>query len=154
MESGIMVAGGFFIAAVIAIIILSKIMNQKHVQQVEQDQRVIEKEVGERFFMGQYKSGMPNFQGSAPIVYCGVTDDSFVFRKGTQGAEIGRILRTRIDNVTETHRDAKNSFIDIFWRNGTGDHHCAQFQFSGKNAGTQAAAAAENLKKWAVPQTE
>ena len=152
MESGIIVAGGFFIAAVIATVVLSKIMNQKHVQQAEQDQRDIEKEVGERFFMGQYKSGMPNFQGSAPIVYCGVTDDFFIFRKGTQGVEISRILRTHVDKVTATHRDAKNSFVAITWRNERGEQHRTEFQFGDKNGRTQAEAAAENLKKWAVPQ--
>lgn len=147
MESGVVLAV-FFIAAVISVVIISKVMNREQPPQAGQEQQAAEIEIGERFFMGQYKSGLPGFQGTAPIVYCGVTNDFFVLRKGTQGVEIGRIPRTSIHDVALTNQDAKNCLVNITWRNKAEENIRAQFQFSDKNAWAQATAAAENISKW------
>ena len=81
------------------IFIVSKMMNQKS-SQLSEPEKPKEAELTERFYMGQYLGGLPETKDKAPLVFCGVTQDSFIFCKGTRGAEIGRIPRDSIKNIS------------------------------------------------------
>ena len=98
--------------------------------------------------MGQYKSGLPGFQGPAPIVFCGVTEDYFLLCKGTKGAEIGRIPRNAIKQVNLKKQDSKNHFLTIEWTDASGSNHSSQFQYIDKIAEEQATKAAETFRQW------
>ncbi len=56
-------------------------------------------ELTERFCMSKYLCGFPNAATPAPLVFCGVTEESFLFSKGSKGVEIGRIHRDSINNI-------------------------------------------------------
>lgn len=137
-----------FVAGAIAVLVLiSRIMNKKPSTNSEQDNVPQEKELTQRFLMGQYLSGFPNTNGPAPIVFCGVTDDSFVFRKGTQGVEIGRIPRERIQKLDIQPKD-KNHCIAIDWADPQGKTYNTLFAFTDKNSQEQATQTANTLKSW------
>ncbi|MCX8043601.1 MAG: hypothetical protein N3B18_05670 [Desulfobacterota bacterium] len=144
---------GCFTAAVIGVLFLTRALGQKKTVHEEQQPCDAEKEIAPLCFMGEYKNGLQAGDGAAPIVYCGVTQNFFVMRKGTQGAEIGRIPRTRVVDVTVTQQDGKNSLVTITWQNETGEQCSTTFQFRDKAAAKQAAAAEEYLKRWAVTST-
>ncbi len=154
MAGSMILVIGFVAAAVIAIVFISRFMNKKDVQELAQSQQEQEPELTDRFFMGRYLRGLPGFQDASPIVFCGVTQDSFVFRKETQGAVIGRIPRLRVDSVQAAQQDAKNAVVRITWQDTEGAMHNAQFQFTDKASAAQADTAAAMLRKWVAPATE
>jgi flagellar biosynthesis/type III secretory pathway M-ring protein FliF/YscJ len=147
MQTGTIIVISFFIGAV-AILVLIRIVSSKEKQQQLNEKTVDEPELTKRFFMGQYKSGLPGFQGPAPIVFCGVTEDFFVLRKGTQGAEIGRIPRAAVHKVNLTKQNEKNRFLTVEWSDAAGSIQRTQFQFIDKIAKQQTTDAADLLRQW------
>ena len=137
-----------FVAGAIAVLVLiSRIMNKKPAPKSEQDDVPQEKELTQRFLMGQYLSGFPNTNGPAPIVFCGVTEDSFVFRKGTQGMEIGRIPRQGVRKLDIQPKN-KQHCIAIDWADLQGKNYNTLFAFTDKNSPDQATQSANTLKSW------
>ena len=141
----------FFVIGIGTIIFISKSMNKKtdreENSQQQQQQQQQEAELTERFHVGKYLDGLPDFNGPAPLVYCGVTEESFVLRKGTQGAEIGRIPRGSVSSVDISKKD-KQHCITINWAAAGGTKYNSLFELADKDSQKSATQAAENIKKW------
>jgi hypothetical protein len=112
-----------------------------------------EPELTTKFYVGKYLSGFPDFTGVAELVFCGVTEDDFVFRKGMKGTKIGRIPRKEIKNISLS-KEGKNSCISVRWDNGLNLTHDSVFTFVHKKSESDAVAASENLKAWIKGGTE
>ncbi len=124
-------------------------------------------ELRERFSMGGYLGGIPNSTTQAPLVFCAVTEDSFIFVKGRKGAEIGRIPREVVNNITmceksqvaqhltdeeklsigkisASKKDERHCLV-LSWENSSGPKHNSVFEFFEQ---VSADSAAQELKKW------
>ena len=152
MQTGTIVVIIYFIGAV-ALLVLIRIVSAREKKQQLKEKTVEEPELTKRFYMGQYNAGLPGFQGPAPLVFCGVTKDFFVLRKGTQGAEIGRIPRAAVRKVNLTKQSEKNRFLTVEWSDATGSTHRAQFQFIDKIAKQQSTNAADLVQRWMEKET-
>ena len=124
-------------------------------------------ELTERFCMSSYLGGFPNADTSAPLVFCGVTEESFLFSKGSKGVEIGRIDRDSINNIIVVNKsqvlqqltaEEKLSFGKLFesqkdnssclvlsWEHSDKTKRNAVFEFSEQASADKTAQA---LKKW------
>jgi len=125
-------------------------------------------ELTERFCMSGYLGGFPNTVTPAPLVYCGVTEESFLFSKGSRGVEIGRIHRDSINNISVVNKsqvvqqltaEEKLSFGKLFespknnssclvlsWEHSDKTKRTAVFEFPEQASADKAA---QELKKWA-----
>lgn len=147
MESGTILVAVFATFAVLSLILISRIMNKGKDNKGEEKEQG-EPELTKRFYMGQYLGGFQQTNEPAPLVFCGVTEDSFVFCKGTQGVEIGRVPRTFIRNVGVSANGKKGSSLSLEWSDAGGSKHTASFNFADKNSMEQATQAAETIKTW------
>ena len=124
-------------------------------------------EMTDRFCMSKYLCGLPGANTPAPLVFCGVTEESFLFSKGSRGVEIGRIHRDSITNIIVVNKsqvvqqltaEEKLSFGKLFesqkdnssclvlsWENSDKIKHNAVFEFPEQ---ASADSAAQALKKW------
>jgi hypothetical protein len=129
-----------------------------------------EKELTERFIMSRYLCGFPNAATPAPIAYCGVTEESFLFSKGSRGVEIGRIHRDSIHNVIVAKKsqvvqqltaEEKSAFGKVFesnidnssclvlsWEDSDKKKHNSVFEFTEQ---ASADSSAQQFKKWMKP---
>lgn len=136
-----------------------------------------EREVQAQFCMGQYLTGFPGSHNTAPLVFCTVTEDDFVFTRGRRGREIGRIPRTTINLINiaprsqvlgyVTVRDAiaceqvippaskrnKNYCLVVDWDDADGAPHNSIFEFMDKGDKTSAQHALECLEQWEKTRT-
>ena len=126
-----------------------------------------EKELTERFCMSGYLAGFPNAATPDTYVFCGVTEESFLFSKGSRGVEIGRIQRDSINNIIVVNKsqvlqeltaEEKLSFGKLFesqkdnssclvlnWEHSDKKKHNAVFEFPEQASADMAAQA---LNKW------
>ena len=99
--------------------------------------------------MGQYVEGLPGQNTPVTIVSCGITEKDFVICKGTAGAEIGRIARNSLANITISKKGDKICCLEIHWNDSTTAQQRAIFRFEDKqSAEAMANEAAQALKKW------
>jgi hypothetical protein len=129
-----------------------------------------EKELTERFGMSRYLGGLPGADNQAPLSSCAVTEEDFVFVRGSRGAEIGRIPRDSINNVivddkaqaaqqlsaqegvclgkiSSSKKDTSHCLV-LRWENSDGKKHATVFEFAER---ALADTAAQELKKWMKP---
>jgi hypothetical protein len=131
-----------FVAAAIGILLyISKSMASK--TDPEETAAEMEKELTERFHMGQCLSGMPNMAQPFPIVFCGVTENDFVFRMGTKGSEIGRIPRGNIRSITIDNKHC----LKIDWNDAHGAPFSTVFDF-GKNCEAEVDRTKNGFNTW------
>jgi hypothetical protein len=104
-------------------------------------------EITERFYFGMYLHGLPAQTEIAPLVFCGVTEDSFVFRRGTQGDEIGRIPRHGIKKVTAV-KEKRRFCVSLDWLSTSGCQCNTVFAFTGKGSQSQSSEAEKILNEW------
>lgn len=147
MDSGTILVVIFATAAAVILFFVSRIMN-KGKNKNEEPKEPGEPELTKRFYMGKYLGGFPQTNKPAPLVFCGVTEDSFVFRMGTQGAEIGRVQRDCIRNVGVSPNGKKSSSLSLVWSVAGGPEYTSSFEFVDKNSADQAARAADTIKAW------
>ena len=108
-----------------------------------------EPELTDRFRMGQYLEGLPEQKAPCPLVSCGITEESFVIRKGTEGEEIGRIARNSVTNINISKQGDKICCLEINWDDLCTAQQRAVFRFEDKQkAEALANEAAQALKKW------
>jgi hypothetical protein len=108
-----------------------------------------EPELTARFRMGQYLEGLPEQKDPCPLVSCGVTEESFVIRKGTEGEEIGRIARTSVTNINISKQGDKICCLEINWDDICRAQQRAIFRFEDKKrAEAMTNEAVQALKKW------
>jgi len=137
----VLAAGG-----IVAAFFISKAMKTKK-EPAKKECPASETELAERFTLGAYAEGLSGVEGPAPLVFCGVTDTCFVLRRGTRGAELGRIPRNAVRGI-ELTQQGNNQRLSIGWQDTQGVCHTVQFAFGGKNAGDLAEAASTNVKSW------
>ena len=116
--------------------------------------------------MGSYLGGLPNTD-KAPLVFCGVGEDEFIFRLGSQGAEIGRINRDAVNDVIvggkhqiaeqltaqeklclgkiSTSKKDKSYCLVLPWEESSGTKHNSIFEFVEQSSAENVA---QILKKW------
>jgi hypothetical protein len=145
------------------VFILSRLNKDKPTADSEDPKEL---ELTERFCMSSHLGGLPNAE-KAPLVFCGVTEDEFVFRRGSQGAEIGRVRRDLINEVivgekyqiaehlsvqekpylgkVSTSKKDNTPCLVINWNNSDSTRHNAIFEFAELSA---AHSSANILKKW------
>ena len=87
----------FMVVGVGVVLIVSILNKDKKTSASEKAPKEVE--LTERFFMSRYLGGFPNSAEPASFGYCAVTEGSFIFVRGTQGAEIGRIHRDAINDI-------------------------------------------------------
>jgi hypothetical protein len=104
-------------------------------------------EITERFYFGTYLHGLPAQAETALLVYCGVTEDSFVFRRGTQGDEIGCIPRQGIKKVA-VFKEKRRFCVSIDWVDTMGSPCNTVFAFTGKGAQSLSLKAGKYLNDW------
>ncbi len=124
-------------------------------------------ELTERFCMGGYLGGIPNSPTQAPLVFCAVTEGSFIFMRGKKGVEIGRIPRDAVDNIivgeksqvaqhltdqeklylgkiSASKKDERHCLV-LSWENSSGPKHNSVFEFYEESPADKTA---QELKKW------
>jgi hypothetical protein len=104
-ESGWLLPIIFLFVGGSIVFILSRLNKDKPKSDSEEPKEI---ELTERFCMSSYLGGLPNAD-KAPLVFCGVGEDEFIFRLGSQGKEIGRIPRDAVHDVSvgEKHQIAE-----------------------------------------------
>ncbi|MBM4309980.1 MAG: hypothetical protein FJ119_03395 [Deltaproteobacteria bacterium] len=108
-----------------------------------------EPELTERFRLGRYVRGFSAQKEPVAIVSCGVTDKDFVVCKGVIGAEIGRIARCGITDISLTRQGEAEFLLALSWNDAAGAPQKAVFSFDDKKlAGSMAAEARDALQKW------
>jgi hypothetical protein len=165
LESGFLIPIILFVVGVSIVAVLSILNKDKPKSDSEKAPEEIE--LTERFCMGAYLGGLPNAD-KAPLVFCGVGENDFIFRRGSGGAEIGRIRRDAVNDivVSEKHQIAeqltaqeklclgkistsikdKSYCLVLLWQESSGTKHNLIFEFAEHSAAENAA---QNLKKWA-----
>jgi hypothetical protein len=166
-ESGWLLPIIFLFVGGSIVFILSRLNKDKPKSDSEEPKEI---ELTERFCMSSYLGGLPNAD-KAPLVFCGVGEDEFIFRRGSGGAEIGRIRRDTINDVIvgEKHQIAdkltaqeklwlgkisasnKNTTpcLVINWKNSDSTNHNSIFEFAKHS---DADSSATILKKWIKKQ--
>lgn len=108
-----------------------------------------EPELTERFRMGSYVQGLPGQQEPEEVVSCAVTERDFVVCKGVVGAEIGRIARNSITDISLSQEGPESYRLELSWIDCNAAPHKAVFCFDVKRlAEAMANNALETLKKW------
>lgn len=108
-----------------------------------------ETEVKERFRIGAYVQGLPGQPDSEEVVSCAVIESDFVIVKGVIGAEIGRIARNSVTDISLSKEGPESYRVELSWVDCNAAKHKAVFCFDVKRlAETMANAAAESLRKW------
>lgn len=168
METTTIILIAFVAFVVVALTFVSRFMNKPS----GADTRAAEPEepeMTERFYFGKYVAGIPNFQGEAPLVFCGITETHFVFRRGSKGVEIARISRDQLNNamvsrltdvpgkLTAQKNDAafsrlgqsksKNYAVIIDWNNA-GERQNTVFDINESNSESAANDAVKKLEQW------
>ena len=163
LESGFLIPIIFFIVGVSIVGVLSILNKDKPKSDSEAPKEI---ELTERFCIGSYLGGLPNAD-KAPLVFCGVGEDDFIFRLGSQGKEIGRIQRDAVNDVIvgekhqiaeqltaqeklclgkiSTSKKAKGYCLVLPWGNNSGAKHNVIFEFAEQSSAENVA---QTLKKW------
>lgn len=134
----------FGMAFIISSIIRNKPANKTRGQYHE------ELELTDRVYVGSYLGGLTAEEVQAPFVYCIITKDHFVFCRGRQGTEIGRVPRAAIRAVNLSKQSEKNHLLIIEWSAAAGANHSTQFQFIDKIAKQRSTDAADLLRRWST----
>ena len=163
LESGWLLPIIFLIVGGSIVFILSRLNKDKPKSDSEEPKEI---ELTERFCMSSYLGGLPNAD-KAPLVFCGVGEDDFIFRLGSQGKEIGRIQRDAVNDVIvgekhqiaeqltaqeklclgkiSTSKKAKGYCLVLPWGNNSGAKHNVIFEFAEQSSAENVA---QTLKKW------
>ena len=163
LESGWLLPIIFLIVGGSIVFILSRLNKDKPKSDSEEPKEI---ELTERFCMSSYLGGLPNAD-KAPLVFCGVGEDEFIFRRGSGGSEIGRIRRDTISDaiVGEKHQIAeqltaqeklclgkistsnknKSYCLVLPCEDSSGTKHNLIFEFAEQSFAEQTA---QKLKKW------
>jgi hypothetical protein len=165
LESGFLIPIILFVVGVSIVGALSLLNKNKPKSDSEEIPKEIE--LTERFCMSGYLGGLPNTE-KAPLVFCGITEDEFIFRRGSQGAEIARLRRDSINDaivgkktqiaerlieqeksclgkISESKKD-KSYCLVLPWQESSGTKHNLIFEFAEQSFAEETA---QNLKKWA-----
>ena len=162
-ESGWLLPIIFLFVGGSIVFILSRLNKDKPKSDSEAPKEI---ELTERFCIGSYLGGLPNAD-KAPLVFCGVGEDDFIFRLGSQGKEIGRIQRDAVNDVIvgekhqiaeqltaqeklclgkiSTSKKAKGYCLVLPWGNNSGAKHNVIFEFAEQSSAENVA---QTLKKW------
>jgi len=165
LESGFLIPIIMFVVGVSIVAAISLLNKDKPKSDSEKVPKEIE--LTERFCIGSYLGGLPNADKPAPLVFCGVGEDEFIFRLGSQGAEIGRIHRDAVNDVIvggkhqiaeqltaqeklclgkiSTSKKAKGYCLVLPWEESSGTKHNVIFEFAEQSFAEQTA---QILKKW------
>jgi len=157
---------------VVALFFISRHMN-KTAEHVHSPSAPEEPELTERFYFGKYIAGIPDFQEDAPLVFCGVTEKDFIFRRGSKGVEIARMRRDQINDATvsrladvpdiltaqktlddfskRAQQKSKNFAVTIAWHEG-GTIQKTVFEMTESNSETAANNAAQKITQWKKPR--
>jgi len=163
LESGLLIPIIMFVVGVSIVGVLSILNKDKPKSDSEAPKEI---ELTERFCIGSYLGGLPNAD-KAPLVFCGVGEDDFIFRLGSQGKEIGRIQRDAVNDVIvgEKHQIAeqltaqeklclgeistsnknKSYCLVLPCEDSSGTKHNLIFEFAEQSFAEQTA---QKLKKW------
>ena len=163
LESGLLIPIIMFVVGVSIVGVLSILNKDKPKSDSEAPKEI---ELTERFCIGSYLGGLPNAD-KAPLVFCGVGEDDFIFRLGSQGKEIGRIQRDAVNDVIvgekhqiaeqltaqeklclgkiSTSKKAKGYCLVLPWGNNSGAKHNVIFEFAEQSSAENVA---QTLKKW------
>jgi len=137
----------FFVIAATAILLIISFKKKSD----EEPEVIKENELTSRFSIGQYVEGLPGENKPLPIVSCGITENDFVFCKGSAGAEIGRIARNSLTKINISKQGDKICFIEINWSDSAMVKQRAIFRFEDKKrAEAMASETAQELKKWQI----
>lgn len=147
MDSQTLIIICMVICIVTLIVLLTNSKPDNEVAFPEPEKADQEIELSDKFYMGEYRSGLPDYSEKVEIVYCGVTEDDFVFQKGTKGVKIGRIPRDGIKSV-RVAGDGKNSSVIIRWQCSNSIDHESVFVFLYKQSRVDAEAAAGHFTTW------
>jgi hypothetical protein len=164
LESGFLIPIIMFVVGISIVAVLSILNKDKPKSDAEKAPKEIE--LTERFCIGSYLGGLPNAD-KAPLVFCGVGEDDFIFRLGSQGKEIGRIHRDAVNDVIvgekhqiaeqltaqeklclgkiSTTNKAKGYCLVLPWGNNSGTKHNVIFEFAEQSFAEQTA---QIFKKW------
>ena len=108
-----------------------------------------EPEMTERFRMGRYVQGLAGQQAPEEVVSCAVTESDFVIVKGVIGAEIGRIARNSVTDISLSKEGTTSYRIELSWNDSSAAQHKAVFCFDDKRtAEAMANNALQALQKW------
>ena len=165
LESGWLIPIIFLVVGGGVLFLVSRLNKDKPTSDSEKAPKEVE--LTERFCMGSYLGGLPNADKPAPLVFCGVGEDEFIFRLGSQGAEIGRINRDAVNDVIvggkhqiaeqltaqeklclgkiSTSKKAKGYCLVLPWGNNSGAKHNVIFEFAEQSSAENVA---QILKKW------
>ena len=165
LESGFLMPIILFVVGVSIVGLLSLLNKDKPKSDSEKVPKEIE--LTERFCIGSYLGGLPNADKREPFVFCGVGEDEFIFRLGSQGKEIGRIHRDALNDVIvgEKHQIAeqlaaqeklclgkistskkdKSYCLVLPWEDSSGTKHNSLFEFVEQSSAENVA---QILKKW------
>jgi hypothetical protein len=167
METTTIILISFVVFVVVALTFVSRYMNKPSDNKVSEPE---EPEMTERFYFGKYVGGMPNFEEEAPLVFCGVTENDFVFRRGTKGVVIGSIPRDQLNNtiacklsdITERltadnnngafsklQQSKSNKYGVIIDWNNAGERQNTVFDINESDSESAAQDAAQKLLQWA-----
>ena len=157
----------FMLVGVSVVFIVSRLNKDKPTLDSEEPKEI---ELTERFCMSSYLGGLHKAD-KAPLVFCGVSEDDFIFRLGRQGVEIGRIRRDAINDVIvgekhqiaeqlsaqeklclgkiSTSKKGNTSCLVINWKNSDSREHNSIFEFAEHS---DADSSATILKKWIKQQ--
>jgi hypothetical protein len=159
----------FLLIGVSAVFILSRLRNDKTTKDSEAPKAI---ELIDKFYLGKYLGGFSGADEIAPLVFCAVTEDCFVFTMGTHGEELGRIPRDSINQIIvddktsiKKHLVSKHSVsvekaihhvsdrgkgysLVIDWDDAHGERSNTVFVFEDKQCEVSAEQAQEKLKKW------
>jgi len=129
-------------------------------------------ELIERFFMSKHLGGFTGTDKTAPLVFCAVSEDYFLFTMGTHGRELGRIPRDSINQIIiddkahiVKHLTGDNSVelenlihpvtigdksycLVIDWDDADGERRNTVFIFQDKQCEASAQKAQEKLEQW------
>jgi len=156
-----------FLVVGVSVIFIIGLLNKGKKTVTEETPKEIE--LAERFCMSRYLCGLPGANTYAPLVFCGVTEESFLFSKGSKGVEISRINRGSINNILVVNKsqvvqqltaEERLSFGKLFesqkdnssclvlsWENSDKKKRNAVFEFFEQASADKAAQA---LKKWMI----
>jgi hypothetical protein len=163
LESGFLIPIIMLVVGGGVLLLLSRLKEKPKTDSAEAPKEI---ELTERFCIGSYLGGLHNAD-KAPLVFCGVGEDEFIFRRGSQGAEIGRIHRDAVNDVIVGEKNQiaeqltaqeqlclgkispskknNSSCLLINWNNSDNTTHNSIFEFANPSA---AQSTADIIKKW------
>jgi len=114
-----------------------------------------ETEVKERFRIGAYVQGLPGQPDPEEVVSCAVIERDFVIVKGVIGAEIGRIARNSITDISLSKEGTTSYRLELNWDDSSEVQHKAFFCFDDKRTSENMANnALQTLKKWQLVEQD